>query len=132
VVFVRSYFDEVSQQFVDEIVTGSGDTLTTVADTRGEFGSFGFRPPSLNNQGDVAFLATLDDFSTTGIFVGPDPIGDRVISTGDLLDGEEVTGLKFCEEGLSDSGKLAFIATFEEDPNTFETRVAVFRATPES
>ena len=128
VAFYRSFFDEASQEFVEEIVTGNGDTLATVADTRGEFGSFGLRPPSLNNQGDVAFLATLDD-GTTGIFVGPDPVEDRVIATGETLDGAEVTNLTFCEEGLSDSGELAFIATFE-DPDTFETGVAVFRATP--
>jgi hypothetical protein len=128
--FYRSFVDEASQEFVEEIVTGSsGGPLTTVANTRGEFGSFGFRPPSLNNEGDVAFHATLDDFSTSGIFVGPDPVGDRVIATGDTLDGATVQNLTFCEEGLSDSGQLAFTATFE-DPDTFETRVAVFRATP--
>jgi hypothetical protein len=127
--FYRSFFDEATQEFVEEIVTGSGDTLTTVADTRGQFGSFGFRPPSLNNQGDVAFLATLDD-GTTGIFVGGDPVGDPVIATGDMLDGAVVTGLTFCEEGLNDTGQLAFTA-FYENFETFETRVAVFRATPE-
>jgi hypothetical protein len=127
--FERSFFfDGATQEFVTEIVTGSGGALTTVADTRGEFGSFGFRPPSLNNQGEVAFVATLDD-GTTGIFVGPDPVEDRVIATGDTLDGETVTGLTFCEEGLNDSGQLAFTAFFE-DPETLETRVAVFRATP--
>jgi hypothetical protein len=129
VAFERSFFDEATQEFVTEIVTGSGDTLTTVADTRGEFAFFGFRPPSLNNQGEVAFLATLDDGTTTGIFVGPDPVEDRVIATGDTLDGETVTSLTFCEEGLNDSGQLAFTAFFE-DPETFETRVAVFRAMP--
>jgi hypothetical protein len=46
-----------------------------------------------------------------------------------MLDGETVTGLKFCEESLNDSGQLAFTAYFE-DPETLETRVAVFRATP--
>jgi hypothetical protein len=126
--FERSFFDEATQEFVTEIVTGSGGVLTTVADTRGQFGSFGFRPPSLNNAGEVAFLATLDD-GTTGIFVGPDPVEDRVIATGDTLDGETVSGLTFCEEGLNDSGQLAFTAFFE-DPETLETRVAVFRATP--
>jgi hypothetical protein len=101
-----------------------------VADTRDEFAFFGFRPPSINNEGDVAFLATLDD-GTTGIFVGPDPVEDRVVTTGDTLDGAEVTGLTFCEEGLSDSGELAFVATLE-DPSTPEGfRMAVFRATPE-
>src|SRR5829696_6315202 len=98
--------------------------------TRGARSLPSFRPPSLNNEGDVAFLATLDDFSTTGIFVGPDPINDRVISTGDTLDGSTVQNITFCEEGLSDSGELAFVAQFE-DPNTPEGfRTAVFRATP--
>jgi hypothetical protein len=116
---------------VDEIVTGNGGPLTTVADTRGEFASFGFRPPSLNNEGDVAFHATLDD-GTSGIFVGSDPVADRVLATGDTLDGSTVQNesLVFCEEGLSDSGELAFVAQLE-DPNSPEGfRMAVFRATP--
>jgi hypothetical protein len=128
--FETSFFDEVSQEFVTEIVTGDGGPLTTIADTRGEFAFFGFRPPSLNNDGDVAFLATLDDFSTTGIFVGPDTVGDRVIATGDTLDGSTVQNLTFCEEGLSDSGELAFTAQLEDLDSPEGFRMAVFRATP--
>jgi hypothetical protein len=131
VVFQRSSFDEATQQFVEEILKIDADgTSTVVADTRGEFSSFGFRPPSLNDAGDVAFLATLDDFSTSGIFVGPDPVADRVISTGDQLDGATVQNITFCEEGLSDSGELAFVAQLDapETPDGFRT--AVFRATP--
>jgi hypothetical protein len=126
--FQRSFTDEATQEFVEQIVTGNGGPLTVVADTRDEFAFFGFRPPSINNDGEVAFHATLDD-GTSGIFVGSDPLADRVIATGDTLDGSTVQNLTFCEEGLSDSGELAFIAMFE-DPATFETRVAVFRATP--
>ena len=127
VAFYRSFFDGSNQ--VDEVVTIDAEGgLTVVADTSGQYAFFGFRPPSLNNGGDVAFQATLDD-GTSGIFVGPDPVEDRVIATGDMLDGETVTGLTFCEEGLNDSGQLAFTAFFE-DPETLETRVAVFRATP--
>jgi hypothetical protein len=115
---------------VTAIVTGDGGPLTTVADTTGPFAFFGFRPPSLNNGGEVAFLATLDDFTTTGIFTGPDPTADRVTSTGDTLDGTTVQNLVFCEEGLSDSGQLAFVASLA-DPTTPEGfRVAVFRAVP--
>ena len=125
--FYRSFSDGTNQ--VDEIVTGNGGPLTTVADTRGAFASFGFRPPSLNNQGDVAFLAELDD-GTSGIFVGPDPVADRVISTGDTLDGSTVQNLTFCEGGLSDSGELAFVATFEDPDAPEGFRMAVFRATP--
>jgi putative intracellular protease/amidase len=125
--FTTSFFK--AGQFVTAIVTGSGRRLRTIVDTQRDFASFGFRPAPLNNNGDVAFLATLADFQTTGIFVGADPVADRVIATGDTLDGATVTGLGFAEEGLNDSGQLAFTAFFQ-DPNTFETRVAVFRATP--
>ena len=127
VAFYRSFFDGTTQ--VDEVVTGNGGPLTTVADTRGEFASFGFRPPSLNNEGDVAFLATLDD-GTSGIFVGSDSIADWVITTGDTLDGSTVQNLTFCEEGLSDSGELAFVAQLEDADTPDGFRMAVFRATP--
>ncbi len=128
VAFYRSVTEEGNQVF--ELVTvDDGGELTVVADTRGKFASFGFRPPSLNNEGDVAFLATLDD-GTSGIFVGSDPIADRVIATGDTLDGSTVQNLTFCEEGLSDSGELAFVAQLEDADTPEGFRTAVFRATP--
>jgi hypothetical protein len=127
--FETSFVDETGQ-FVTAIVTGNGGPLTTVADTTGPFGFFGFRPPSLNNNGEVAFSAILDDFQTTGIFVGPDPKRDLVIATGDRLDGATIRSLSFCEEGINDSGELGFIADLADEsaPNGF--RVGVFRATP--
>jgi hypothetical protein len=129
VAFYRSFTDAATQVFLEQIATGNGGSLTVVADTRDEFASFGFRPPSINSDGDVAFLATLDD-GTSGIFVGADPIADRVIATGETLDGLIVQNLVFCEEGLSDSGELAFVAQLE-DPNSPEGfRTAVFRAIP--
>jgi hypothetical protein len=107
VAFTRSFTDETTQEFVEEIVTIEADgTLTVVADTTGAFAFFGFRPPSINNDGDVAFHATLDD-GPSGVFVG----ANQVIGTGDTLDGSTVQNLTFCEEGLSDSGELAFVAT---------------------
>lgn len=54
---------------------------------------------------------------------------DRVIVVGDTLDGDTVTGLRFCEEGLNDFGRLTFTADFQ-DPTTGESPTAVFRATP--
>jgi hypothetical protein len=126
--FETSFFDQTGQ-FVTAIVKGNGGPLTTVADTTGPFGFFGFRPPAINNDGDVAFVAIPDDFRATGIFVGPRPVADRVIQTGDRLDGATVSHLSFCEEGLNDSGQLAFIAGLDDPsaPNGFRT--AVFRAT---
>lgn len=126
--FERSFAE--GDLFVTEIVTGTvGGPVRTVVDTRGPFGEFGFRPPALDNAGDLTFLGTLDDFTTTGVFVGPDPAADRVIAVGDTLDGQTITNLRLCEEGLNDYGQLAFVADFQ-DPTTLEQRTAVYRATP--
>jgi hypothetical protein len=130
VAFHRFFNDRAGE----ELVTVNDGQLTVVADTSGPFQSFGFTfvgftPPALNNNGDVAFLADLDT-GGSGIFVGPDPVADRVIGTGDTLDGSTVTNLRFCDEGLNDSGQLAFQATFD-DPNVPDgRRVAIYRATP--
>jgi hypothetical protein len=127
--FYRSYFDETADVFVEEIVTGSGGRLTTVVDTKGPFSFFGFRPPSLNDAGDVAFHGTLDD-GTSGIFVGPDASLDRAVAVGDTLDRATVQNLTFCEEGLNESGQFGFIAQLEDPDSPDGFRMAVFRATP--
>ena len=130
VAFYRSV-TEAGFQVLELVTIDEGGALTVVADTRGgEFTSFGFRPPSINKFGDVAFHATLADGSS-GIFVGSDPVADRVIATGATLDGATVLNLTFCEEGLSDSGELAFVATLEDTSTPEGVRMAVFRATPE-
>jgi hypothetical protein len=128
----ETFFVDDTGQFVTAIVKGDGGPLTTVADTNGPYGAFGFRPPSINNNGAVAFQATLDDFATTGIFVGPSIKKDKVIAVGDKLDGTTVLSVSFCEEGLNDSRQIAFIAQLEDPtaPNEIGFRTAVFRATP--
>jgi hypothetical protein len=118
----------------EELVTGNGGTLTVVAGTSRPFQSFGqffgITPPALNNNGGIAFYADLDA-GGSGIFVGPEAVADRVIATGDTLDGSAVTSLRFCDEGLNDSGQLAFQATFADATAPFGTRVAIYRATPQ-
>jgi hypothetical protein len=130
VAFHRFFNDQPGE----ELVIGNGGPLTAVADTSGAFQSFGFTfvgftPPALNNNGDVAFFADLDS-GGSGIFVGPDPVADRVIGTGDTLDGLTVTNLRICDEGLNDSGQLAVQATFDDASVPDGRRVAVYRATP--
>jgi hypothetical protein len=130
VAFHRFFNDQPGE----ELVSGNGGPLTVIADTSGPFQSFGFTfvgftPPAINNNGDVAFLAELDS-GGSGIFVGPDPVTDRVIGTGDTLDGSTITNLRFCDEGLNDSGQLAFVATLEDPTSPEGFRTAVFRATP--
>ena len=127
---MRAFTDETSGAFVNEIVTGDGGPLRTVADTRGEFGPFGFRPPALNNAGDVAFLAGTNNAQDSAIFVNSTAADDRVISTGDTLDGSTIQNIVFCEEGLGDTGGLTFVADLEDADAPDGSRTAVFRARP--
>lgn len=101
---------------------------TTVVDSSGAFDIF--HSYALNTTGAVAFSATLDgdNLGIPSIYVGPNRKKNRVIGPGDKLDGGTVAGLRFCEEGLNDSGQLAFIAEIEDGNG--DVRVGVFRATP--
>ena len=55
---------------------------------------------------------------------------ERVIASGDTLDGLIVTNPRFCEKGLNDSGQLSFVATLADPGVPERVRHTVFRATP--
>jgi hypothetical protein len=113
-----------------DVMVGSGGPLTTVATTAGDFYSFGFNGgPSINDQGQVAFTADLEA-GGEGLFVGDDPVADRVIGTGDTLDGGTVATVDACAHALNDAGQLAFTVLLN-DPGGGQ-RHAVFRADPTS
>lgn len=88
-----------------KLVTVSGGVFTTLADTTGDFFGFDGDRIDINNNGDVAFFARLDN-DEHGIFVGGDPLADKVIATGDTLFGATVTRVAF--NGLNDDGDVAF------------------------
>lgn len=60
---------------------------------------------ALNDTDTVAFLLQFD--GGRGLYVGPDPIADRVIGTGDPLCGGVVQSIRFSRFGLNDAGELA-------------------------
>ncbi len=103
------------------IFVGDGATLITVADSTGPFQSFG--RPSLNDAGQVAFTASMDD-STIGLFDGPDPVADRVLSSGQTFDGGVIFSIAMDRKGLNNLGELAFLVNFDDG------RAAIYRATP--
>lgn len=119
VVAFHAFLDDGGQA----IFKGDGGPLETIADTTGPYSSFDFAAPSLNDDGLVAFPVSLDT-GGQGIFTGPDPDADRVIMTGDMLDGSVVTSLSLCWEGLNNGGELAFSAQLDDG------RSGIFRATP--
>jgi hypothetical protein len=95
--------------------------LSTIADSTGPFAFFG--GPTAVNDDEIAFFATMDA-GWTGIFTGGDPVNDLVIRTGDTLFGRTVSQLDLWENGLNESGQLAFRAGFTDGSS------AIVLATP--
>ena len=102
-------------------INGYGETNLLVDDS-GDFNFFNSEP-ALNNNGEVAFYAELDDGSA-GIYVASELDSNRIVSVGDELAGSIVQELVIVQDGLNDSGQIAFQAQFEDGTS------AVFRADP--
>ncbi len=108
--------------------------LTTVADSTGRYASFG--RPSLNDLGQVVFTADLDEFGPNGlplqgVFTGPDPERDKVLQAGDIYTGVPVSSVFTCSEALNNLGQIVMTVQ-SENPETFEVRTFIVRATPRS
>lgn len=99
-------FIDGGSSFAQKLVTVSGGIFTPLADTTGDFFGFDSDRIAINNDGDVAFFARLDS-DERGIFVGGDPLADKLIVIGDSLFGSTVTRIDF-NHGLNDSGDVAF------------------------
>jgi len=98
--------------------------LTTVADTSDGSIFKDFKSDvALNQQGDVVFLADLNDGSTA-IYTTTSLGLEKVIAVGDPLDGSTVTNLFVAHKGLNDGGQVAFDATLANGG------LEVFRADP--
>lgn len=108
----------------ETIFTYSNGAIAPIADTSGAFSRFRFSP-GINDVGSVAFMADLKT-GGFGIFTGNDPVANKVIATGDSLFGEQVTRLYFFNQGLNNSGQIAFYAELTNGKQGF------FRANPNS
>jgi hypothetical protein len=129
--FETSFLNEAGQG-VTAIVTSVEGVLSTVADTLGGFGGFGFYAPAINTSGDVAFEGLLTDFETDGVFTGPNPKKDAIITSSGKLDGARIisASITFCAEGLNDAGEVAFIVDLEDDTVLEGFRSAIYIGTP--
>jgi hypothetical protein len=95
-----------------------------VDNVTGPFAGLGLGNPAINNRGVVAFDA--NKFEFRAIYTGTDPIADRVIQTGDPLDGSTVQRLSTGSHGryLNDAGQIAFWAQLADG------RSGIYRADP--
>lgn len=114
------------------IFTGRGGPITTVADSTGPYSSF--REPSLNDLGGVVFTADLDEFGRDGrqiqgVFTGPNPKTDKVLQAGDRYEGVRITSIVTCSEALNNRGQIVMTVQ-SENPDTFEVRTFIVKATP--
>ena len=129
--FETSFFDDAGT-FVTAIVTSDHGVLSNVADTGNGYGAFGFYAPAINNRGQVAFRGILPDFLTDGIFSGPNPKKDAILTSRDRLDGARILAGSFsvCAEALNDAGEIVFIADVEDASRIEGFRSVIYRATP--
>ncbi len=103
------------------VFVGNGSSVTAIVDTDGPYASFGNE--SINAGGSVVFQASTDA-GGLGIFSGPDPVHNKIIATGDALNGSTVVTLSLGREGLNDNGQVAFYAELADG------RHGIFRADP--
>ncbi len=107
------------------IFTANNPGVRTIVDNvSGPFAGLGLGAPAINNRGVVAFEA--NNFEFQAIYTGVDLIADRVIQTGDPLDGSTVLRLSTGSHGryLNDEGQLAFWARLADG------RLGIYRADP--
>jgi len=109
------------------VVASPGNVIVRTVTSPGGFVDFGNGSDAtvlINDNGDVAFIA----FNAGGghsLYVGNDPVNDRVVSTGDIIDGRQVVSLQL--GGWNSAGQLTFLATLFN--GTFN-EVAAILATP--
>ena len=87
------------------------DQFHLVADTSGPYSSFG--PIHITDSGVVYFYANLDA-GGDGIFTGPDPVTDKIVATGDVINGRLVSDVTD-QFDVADDGDIAFAALSKVD-----------------
>ena len=68
-------------------------------------------------------------FQIQGVYTGSNPVRDKVLQSGDTYQGVPVSSVFTCSEGLNNLGQIVMTVQ-SENPDTFETRTFIVRATP--
>lgn len=89
---------------VQGVYVGTSAAVELLTDIGGAYKNLGF--PDINNLGEVAFFADLDDFGT-GVFNGADPVTNKIVRSGDAIFGGTVRQIEFYR-GFNNAGQVAF------------------------
>ena len=107
-----AYAADSTSTVATRILTGSGGPPSLFASNIGPFNAFGIHPV-INNRGTMAFVASLDS-GGEGLFIGTDPLAERVILTSEPLFGSTLASIipGFDQSpgiiDLNDYGQIAF------------------------
>jgi hypothetical protein len=93
------------------VFRGNGTTIDTIATTGAVYTGFA-DAPAISSLGGVSFVAALTPAAGggQGIFTGPNPVINKVIRTGDLLDGSIAQTFALLPGSTNDRGEMAFLA----------------------
>lgn len=86
---------------------GEPSVLTKIADAKGAYKTFG--RVSINDAGVVVFEASLDEPYMFGIYRGPDPVADKIVQQGDVVDGALFSWIRMGE--INNAGQLTFLTS---------------------
>jgi hypothetical protein len=104
------------------VFTMTSGEIATVVDTSGPFESF--RGVLLDDAGGLIFYATPQG-GELGVFAGPDPVSDRLLSVGSSLFGSTVVEFALNPVSINDAGQIAIRVGLEDE------RQVILRADPE-
>ncbi len=97
-----------------------GTSTSLIADTAGAYSFFPYSA-SINNQGTTIFEASLDS-GGGGLYSGSNSTLNRLIGSGDALEGSTITNMFFSNHGLNNANQIAFVA------NLANGRSVIYRA----
>jgi hypothetical protein len=103
------------------VFTATSGEIATVVDSSGPFESF--RGVLLDDKGGLIFYATPRG-GELGVFTGPDPVGDRLLSVGSPLFGSAVVDFALNPVSINDAGQVAIRVALEDE------RQMILRADP--
>lgn len=101
------------------------ESAPAIADNTGPFADFSGL--SVNDDGDLAFLAEFDG-GGSGIYTGGDPIADKVLQVGDVIDGRTVVDLGLRSgDAVNNDGDIVFDALLSGSPDPYRVMIAAPR-----
>ena len=98
------------------ILIHDGSKISTLVSTSIIGGASTFRvigAPAIDNRGVVVFAGQIGEGanSTSGLYIGPDPVKDKVIATGDMLFGQRIAAAgqtSFIHRYVNARGQIVF------------------------